>query len=216
MKFSESWLREWVNIGVSSEELQEQLTLLGLEVDDVIPAGGDFEGVVVGEIKEAEQHPDADRLRVCKVDDGTGEIHNVVCGAPNARAGIKVPFARIGAVLPGGFKIKRAKLRGVESFGMLCSAKELELSEESDGLHELPVDAPSGTTLNDYLQLDDQIIEIDLTPNRGDCLSIRGIAREISTRNSTAMIEPMVSAAPTSHKDTFPVEIATDLSLIHI
>ena len=210
MKFSESWLREWVNIGVSSEELQEQLTLLGLEVDDVIPAGGDFEGVVVGEIKEAEQHPDADRLRVCKVDDGTGEIHNVVCGAPNARAGIKVPFARIGAVLPGGFKIKRAKLRGVESFGMLCSAKELELSEESDGLHELPVDAPSGTTLNDYLQLDDQIIEIDLTPNRGDCLSIRGIAREISTRNSTAMIEPMVSAAPTSHKDTFPVEIATD------
>ena len=118
-----------------------------------------------------------------------------------------MPFARVGAVLPGIFKIKRAKLRGVESFGMLCSAKELELSEESDGLHELPVDAPAGKTLNEYLNLDDHIIEIDLTPNRGDCLNIRGIAREISTRNSTAMIEPMVAAAKTSHKDTFPVEI---------
>ena len=210
MKFSESWLREWVNVGISSDELLEQLTLLGLEVDDYTSAGGDFEGVVVGEIKAAEQHPDADRLRVCKVDDGTGELHNVVCGAPNARAGIKVPFARVGAVLPGNFKIKRAKLRGVESFGMLCSAKELELSEESDGLHELPVDAPAGKTLNEYLNLDDHIIEIDLTPNRGDCLNIRGIAREISTRNSTAMIEPMVAAAKTSHKDTFPVEIASD------
>ena len=210
MKFSESWLREWVNIGKNSEELQEQLTLLGLEVDGVEPAGGEFEGVVVAEITEAEQHPDADRLRVCKVDDGTGELHNVVCGAPNARVGIKIPFARVGAVLPGNFKIKKAKLRGVESFGMLCSAKEIGLSEESDGLHELPADAPAGTSLGDYLQLDDQIIEIDLTPNRGDCLSIRGIAREISTVNSTAMIEPMVSAAPTSHTDTFPVEIAAD------
>jgi len=170
MKFSESWLREWVNVGISSEELLEQLTLLGLEVDDYASAGGDFTGVVVGEIKEAAQHPDADRLRVCKVDDGTGDLTNVVCGAPNARAGIKVPFARVGAVLPGNFKIKRAKLRGVESFGMLCSAKELELSEESDGLHELPVDAPAGQALNEYLNLDDHIIEIDLTPNRGDCL----------------------------------------------
>lgn len=210
MKFSESWLREWVNVDISSEELLEQLTLLGLEVDGYTSAGGDFSGVVVGEIKEAEQHPDADRLRVCKVDDGSGELHNVVCGAPNARVGIKVPFARVGAVLPGNFKIKRAKLRGVESFGMLCSAKELELSEESDGLHELPSDAPAGTTLNEYLNLDDHIIEIDLTPNRGDCLSLRGIAREISTRNSTAMIEPMVSAAATAHQDTFPVEIGAD------
>lgn len=210
MKFSESWLREWVNLDISSDELLEQLTLLGLEVDDYASAGGDFEGVVVGEIKEAEQHPDADRLRVCKVDGGTGELHNVVCGAPNARVGIKVPFAQVGAVLPGNFKIKKAKLRGVESFGMLCSAKELELSEESDGLHELPVDAPVGKTLNEYLDLNDHIIEIDLTPNRGDCLNIRGIAREISTRNSTAMIEPMVSAAATTHEDTFPVEIAKD------
>ena len=210
MKFSESWLREWVNVDISSDELLEQLTLLGLEVDDYTSAAGEFTGVVVAEIKEAAQHPDADRLRVCKVDDGTGELHNVVCGAPNARAGIKIPFARVGAVLPGGFKIKRAKLRGVESFGMLCSAKELELSDEADGLHELPLDAPAGATLSDYLHLDDHIIEIDLTPNRGDCLSLRGIAREISTRNSTAMIEPMVAAAQSDHDDTFPVEIAPD------
>ena len=210
MKFSESWLREWVNVGIGSEELLEQLTLLGLEVDDYTSAGGDFSGVVVGEITAAEQHPDADRLRVCKVEDGSGELHNVVCGAPNARVGIKVPFARVGAELPGNFKIKPAKLRGVESFGMLCSAKELELSEDANGLHELPTDAPAGATLNEYLNLDDHIIEIDLTPNRGDCLSIRGIAREISTRNSTAMIEPMVAAAKATHQDEFPVEIASD------
>ncbi len=210
MKFSELWLREWVNVDISSEELLEQLTLLGLEVDDYTSAGGDFEGVVIGEITEAVQHPDADRLRVCKVDDGTGELHSVVCGAPNARAGIKIPFARVGAVLPGGFKIKKAKLRGVESFGMLCSAKELDLSEDADGLHELPSDAPPGTALADYLNLDDHIIDIDLTPNRGDCLNIRGIAREISTRNSTAMIEPMVAGAKVAHQDTFPVEIGSD------
>ena len=208
MKFSESWLREWVNLGISSEELLEQLTLLGLEVDGYTRAGGDFTGVVIGEITAAEPHPDADRLRVCKVDDGSGELHNVVCGAPNARVGIKVPFARVGAVLPGNFKIKSAKLRGVESFGMLCSAKELELSDEASGLHELPVDAPPGATLEEYLHLDDHIIEIDLTPNRGDCLNIRGIARELGTRNSTAMIEPMVAAAKPVHQDTFPVEIA--------
>ncbi len=210
MKFSEQWLREWVNVDIGSEELLEQLTLLGLEVDDYTSAGGDFEGVVIGEITAAEQHPDADRLQVCKVDDGTGEQHNVVCGAPNARVGIKIPFARVGAVLPGGFKIKKAKLRGVESFGMLCSAKELDLSEEADGLHELPLDAPAGVAINEYLNLDDHIIDIDLTPNRGDCLNLRGIAREISTRNSTAMIEPMVGPAKAAHQDTFPVEIAAD------
>ena len=207
MKFSESWLREWVNVGIDSAELLEQLTLLGLEVDDYQSAGGDFTGVVVGEITEALPHPDADRLRVCKVSAGGDELHDVVCGAPNARAGIRVPFATVGAVLPGGFKIKRAKLRGVESHGMLCSAKELGLSEEADGLHELPLDAPAGQSLTDYLNLDDHIIEIDLTPNRGDCLCIRGIAREISTINSTAMIEPMVAAAKPGHQDTFPVEI---------
>ena len=126
-------MREWVDPGISSEELAEQLTMLGLEVDDYSSAGGDFSDVVVGKIESVEPHPDADRLRVCQVDDGTGSTHNVVCGAPNARAGICVPFARVGAVLPGGFKIKSSKLRGVKSDGMLCSAAELKLAEEADG-----------------------------------------------------------------------------------
>ncbi len=210
MKFSEAWVREWVNLSVDSEGLAEQLTMLGLEVDDRQRAGGDCDGVVVGEIVSAEPHPDADRLRVCQVDDGTGEPHNVVCGAPNARAGIRVPFARVGSVLSGGFKIKSAKLRGVQSNGMLCSAAELKLSEESDGLHELPADAPLGQSLSDYLLLDDHIIEIDLTPNRGDCLSLRGIARELGARNDVALTEPQIDPVAQAHGDTFPVEIASD------
>jgi len=210
MKFSEKWVREWVDPAISSEELTEQLSLLGLEVDDYASAGGDFDGVVVGRIAECEQHPDADRLRVCKVDDGSGELHNVVCGAPNARVGINVPFARVGARLPGDFKIKKAKLRGVESFGMLCSASELQLSEESDGLHELPEDAPAGTALQEYLGLDDHIIEIDITPNRGDCLSIRGVAREIGARNNLAATAPDFTPVKVAHDETFPLEIASD------
>ncbi len=210
MKFSEKWVREWVDPPVSSEELSDQLTLLGLEVDDVAAAGGEFEGVVVARIAQCEQHPDADRLRVCQVDDGTGTLHNVVCGAPNAREGISIPFARVGAKLPGNFKIKKSKLRGVESHGMLCSASELQLSEESDGIHELPSDAPLGATLQEYLGLDDQVIEIDLTPNRGDCLSIRGVARELSARNNIPMQEPAFDKVPVSHDDTFPLEIAAD------
>lgn len=210
MKFSEKWVREWVDPAISSDELIEQLSLLGLEVDDHSSAGGDFEGVVVGRIAECEQHPDADRLRVCKVDDGSGELHSVVCGAPNARAGINVPFARVGARLPGDFKIKKARLRGVESFGMLCSASELQLSEESAGLHELPDDAPAGTTLQEYLGLDDQIIEIDITPNRGDCLSIRGVARELGARNNLQATLPSFDQVIISHDETFPLEIVTD------
>jgi len=147
MKFSESWVREWVNPGVSSSELVDQLTMLGLEVDDYSAAGGDFSDVVVARIESVEPHPDADRLRVCHVDDGADSLHKVVCGAPNARAGVCVPFARVGAVLPGGFKIKSSKLRGVKSDGMLCSAAELKLADDADGLHELPVDAPVGQSL---------------------------------------------------------------------
>ena len=158
MKFSESWVREWVDPDISSEELAEQLTMLGLEVDDYATAGGDFSDVVVARIESVEQHPDADRLRVCQVDDGSGGSHNVVCGAPNARAGICVPFARVGAKLPGGFKIKSSKLRGVKSDGMLCSAAELQLAEDADGLHELPHDAPLGQALADYLRLDDHTV----------------------------------------------------------
>ena len=207
MKFSESWVREWVDPEISSEELAEQLTMLGLEVDDYASAGGDFSDVVVGKIESVEQHPDADRLRVCQVNDGNGSVHNVVCGAPNARAGICIPFARVGAVLPGGFKIKSSKLRGVKSDGMLCSAAELKLSEEADGLHELPADAPLGMALVDYLALDDHVIDIDLTPNRGDCLSIRGVAREVSARNNVPMQEPEFDSVPQQLDDTFSVAI---------
>ena len=145
-------------------------------------AAPEMSGVVVGEIVSVEQHPDADKLRVCQVAGG-GEIAQVVCGAPNARAGIKVPFATVGAKLPGDFKIKKAKLRGVESFGMLCAQTELQLGDENDGLWELPADATVGSDLIDYLELNDNIIEVDLTPNRGDCLSIRGLAREVGVLN---------------------------------
>lgn len=210
MKFSEAWVREWVDLSIGSDELIDQLTMLGLEVDDFAPAGGEFEGVVVAQIETAEQHPDADRLRVCTVNDGTGEMHNVVCGAPNARAGIRVPFARVGAKLSGGFKIKSTKLRGVKSDGMLCSAAELQLAEDSDGLHELPLDAPLGESLRDYLQLDDNLIDIDLTPNRGDCLSIRGVARELSARNNAELKEPEFAQVKQSHDETLPLEVAAD------
>ncbi|WP_369821255.1 YtpR family tRNA-binding protein, partial [Oleiphilus sp. HI0080] len=143
MKFSEQWLREWVNPAIETEALLHQVTMAGLEVDGIDAVAGEFSGVVVAEILSAEQHPDADKLRVCQVSDGK-ETYSVVCGAPNARAGIKVPFAQVGAVLPGNFKIKKAKLRGVESFGMLCAEAELGLAENSDGLMELPNDAPVG------------------------------------------------------------------------
>lgn len=177
MKFSEKWLREWVSPKITTAELIEKLTLAGLEVDDSMPCAGEFSGVIVAEIKSCEPHSDADKLNVCQVFDGKKE-YQVVCGAPNARAGIKIPFATVGAILPGDFKIKQAKLRGVESNGMLCAEAELGLSEVSDGLMELASDAPVGECLRDYLNLDDTIIDIDLTPNRGDCLSIKGLARE--------------------------------------
>ena len=159
MRFSEKWLREWVNPAISTEELVAQLTMAGLEVDSAAPVAGEFSGVVVGEIVEAVQHPDADKLRVCKVNIGEGEPLSIVCGAANARVGIRVPCAKIGALLPGNFAIKRAKLRGVESFGMLCAAAELGLAESSDGLLELAADAPIGTDIRAYLNLDDVAIE---------------------------------------------------------
>ena len=188
MKFSESWLRQAVNPSISTEDLVAQVTMAGLEVDAVESAAPEMSGVVVGEIISVEQHPDADKLRVCQVAGG-GEIAQVVCGAPNARAGIKVPFATVGAKLPGDFKIKKAKLRGVESFGMLCAQTELQLGDDDDGLWELPADATVGSDLIDYLELNDNIIEVDLTPNRGDCLSIRGLAREVGVLNKAAVTE---------------------------
>lgn len=207
MKFSEQWLRGWVNPQVSRDELVARLSMAGLEVDSVTPAAGQFSGIVVGEILATEQHPDADKLRVCQVSNGQ-ETFQVVCGAPNARPGIKIPFAMIGAELPGDFKIKKAKLRGVESFGMLCSAAELQISEENDGLLELAADAPVGEDIRQYLSLDDASIEIGLTPNRGDCLSIAGLARDVSALYDTPVTRPVVPAVAAAHDEVRPVEVS--------
>ncbi|MCE5990597.1 phenylalanine--tRNA ligase subunit beta [Pseudomonas sp. KCA11] len=207
MKFSEQWLRGWVNPQVSRDELVARLSMAGLEVDSVTPAAGQFSGIVVGEILATEQHPDADKLRVCQVSNGQ-ETFQVVCGAPNARPGIKIPFAMIGAELPGDFKIKKAKLRGVESFGMLCSAAELQISEENDGLLELAADAPVGEDIRQYLSLDDASIEIGLTPNRGDCLSIAGLARDVSALYDAPVTRPVVPAVAAAHDEVRPVEVS--------
>ncbi|MCL6415476.1 phenylalanine--tRNA ligase subunit beta [Aestuariirhabdus sp. Z084] len=206
MKFSEQWLRQWVDPKATTEELAQQITMAGLEVDGIEPVASEFSGVVVGEILSAEQHPDADKLRVCRVTDGSEEFQ-VVCGAPNARAGIKVPFARVGAVLPGNFKIKKAKLRGVESFGMLCAEDELGISDDHDGLMELQLDAHVGVDLRTFLSLDDRIIDVDLTPNRADCLSIAGIAREVGVNYRESVDEVSVNAVPATIDDQFPVTL---------
>ena len=207
MKFSESWLRESVNPDISTDNLVAQITMAGLEVDSVEPAAPAITGVVVGEIVSVEQHPDADKLRICQVAGGeSGEVQ-VVCGAPNARVGIKVPFAVVGAVLPGDFKIKKAKLRGVESLGMLCGQTELELGDDDSGLWELPEDAPVGVSLTEYLALDDTIIEVDLTPNRGDCLSISGLARDVGVLNQSPVTLPVCSTVEATISDVVSVEL---------
>ena len=206
MKFSEQWLRTWVNPQVARDELVARLSMAGLEVDSVTPAAGEFSGVVVGEILATEQHPDADKLRVCQVSSGS-ETFQVVCGAPNARPGIKIPFAMIGAELPGDFKIKKAKLRGVESFGMLCSASELQISEDNSGLLELAADAPVGVDVRTYLNLDDASIEVDLTPNRGDCLSVAGLAREVGALYDASVTRPAIAAVPAVHGEVRSVEV---------
>lgn len=205
MKFSENWLREFVNPDLSTQALVDQLTMAGLEVDGFDPVAAAFNKVVVGEILETSPHPDADKLVVCRVSSGTEE-HQVVCGAPNARAGIKVPFALVGAKFPD-LKIKKAKLRGVESHGMLCSERELGLSEDHQGLMELPLDAPVGDNIIDYLDLDDSIIDLDLTPNRSDCLSMIGLARETGLINQLDVNEVDLQKVEPSIEDTFPVEL---------
>jgi phenylalanyl-tRNA synthetase beta chain len=206
MKVSENWLREWVNPSISSDDLVAQITLAGLEVDEVLPVASAFSGVVVGEIISAEPHPNADKLQVCQVSDGI-EAFQVVCGAPNARAGIKIPFAKIGAVLGADFKIKKAKLRQVESFGMLCSASELGLSDDHDGIMELPSSAKVGEDFRAFLGLDDQIIDVDLTPNRSDCLSVAGLAREVGVLNKTDVTPVNVIPAQVVIDDTFSVRV---------
>ncbi|WP_342652915.1 phenylalanine--tRNA ligase subunit beta [Pseudomonas sp. F3-2] len=206
MKFSEQWLRGWVSPQVSRDDLVARLSMAGLEVDSVTPAAGEFSGVIVGEVLSTEQHPDADKLRVCQVSNGA-ETYQVVCGAPNVRPGLKIPFAMIGAQLPGDFKIKKAKLRGVESNGMLCSQAELQVGEGNDGLMELPADAPVGKDFREFLQLDDASIEVDLTPNRGDCLSVAGLAREVGALYDAEVTRPQVATIPATHDEVRPVEV---------
>ncbi len=209
MKFSEAWLRQWVNPTLSSDDLLFQMTMAGLEVDGTEPAAQSFSGVVVGEITEAAQHPDADKLRVCQVSTGAESVQ-VVCGAPNARVGLKTAFAQVGAVLPGNFKIKKAKLRGVESFGMLCSAQELGLGEDDGGIMELAYEV--GSDLAEIagadLPLDDVTVDVDLTPNRGDCLSLKGLAREVGVLNNLEVSYPEISPVAAQIEDTFPVTLA--------
>ena len=207
MQVSEAWLREYVNPPITTKELVAQLTMAGLEVDSVEPAGAVFSGVIIAEVLTTQQHPDADKLKVCSVNVGEPEPLQIVCGASNVRPGMKVPAALVGAVLPGNFNIKQSKLRGVESLGMLCSEKELGLAQEAHGLMELPFDAPVGTDIRDYLALNDVLIEIDLTPNRADCLSVEGIAREVALLNRMDWRPIEVKAAETAHQDSLPIRV---------
>lgn len=206
MKISEAWLREWVNPAISTDELIRLVTMAGLEVDSCEPAANAFTGVVVGEVLSAEPHPDADKLSLCQVSDGTTTFQ-VVCGASNVRKGLKVPFAKIGAKLTEDFVIKKAKLRGVESHGMLCSAEELGMAETADGLLELAAAAPAGVDIRDYLKLDDNLIEVDLTPNRGDCFSIAGLAREVGVLTGSQVNAPAMKAVPAAIAETLSVSI---------
>ncbi len=207
MQISEAWLRELVNPPVATEELVEQLTMAGLEVDSVESAAAEFSGVVVGEVVSMEQHSNADKLRVCQVAVGEAEPLQIVCGASNVRVGLKIPAALVGAVLPGNFKIKKSKLRGELSLGMLCSEKELGLAADADGLMELFEDAPVGTDIREYFSLDDKIIELDLTPNRADCLSVEGVAREIAVLNEMEWSAVEVSAVEITHDAVVNVSV---------
>ncbi len=206
MKISYRWLKGWVATDLDAEQIAEKFTLAGLEVDAVEPVAPPLDGVVVGEILSAEPHPDADRLRVCRVR-GDSEERTIVCGAPNARVGLKAPLATLGTVLPGGLKIKPAKLRGVRSEGMLCSEPELGLGEDSAGLMELPDSVRPGEALDKALGLDDKVLEIDLTPNRADCLSARGLARELAALIDAEVIGPEIEPVPAVHSDTLPIEL---------
>ncbi len=208
MKFSEAWLRQWVNPAIDSNTLSEQLSMAGLEVDGIEPVAGDFSGVVVGEVVQCGQHPDADKLQITKVNIGTDELLDIVCGAKNCRLGLKVAVATVGAVLPGDFVIKKAKLRGQPSHGMLCSLSELGMADASDGIIELPLDAPVGQCIRQYLELDDHIIEVDLTPNRADCLGIKGLAREVGVLNKLDVCQPLITPVAASHNESRAITLA--------
>ena len=196
MLFSEEWLRHYINPALSSDELCETLTMGGLEVEGAEPIAPAFTGVIVAQVLTCDQHPNADKLHVCTVDIGKGEPVQIVCGAPNVKAGVKVPCATIGAVLPGDFKIKKAKLRGVESNGMLCSSRELGISEDHSGLWILPEDAPVGEDIRVYERLDDKKIEVKATPNRGDALSVIGVGRDLRALTGAELSLPDFSPVP--------------------
>ncbi|HKW82695.1 MAG TPA: phenylalanine--tRNA ligase subunit beta, partial [Burkholderiaceae bacterium] len=219
MQFPESWLREFCNPPITSEQLADLLTMSGMEVEDARPAAPPFTKVVVAQVLAVERHPNADRLSVCQVDAGTGETLNIVCGAPDVRAGIKVPCAVVGAELPPGeegsdkpFQIKLGKLRGVESQGMLCSARELKLSEDHGGLLILDEGAKVGQDIREHLRLDDTLLTLKLTPNLGHCLSVYGIAREVAALTGAPLRQPTFAPAPVRHRDVLPVKVeASDL-----
>ena len=207
MKFSEAWLREWVNPPVDTPALADQLSMAGLEVDAITPAAPPFHGVQIGLVQEVQPHPDAVKLRICRVALGQGEPLQIICGAANVAAGQRVPVATLGAMLPGGLKIKRAKLRGVESQGIIRSAAELGLAETSEGILPLPADAPLGADFRAWLDLDDLCIELDLTPDRGDCLSLAGVAREVGVINRVPVCVPPITPVAATRDDRFPVEL---------
>ncbi len=214
MKFSENWLREWVNPPVDTDTLSDQLTFLGLEVDEVVSAQPGFSDVVIARIDKIRPHPDAKKLRICDVDCGMIDLVQVVCGAPNARLGLVTALAQVGGVLPSGMKIKAAKLRGEDSSGMLCSAAELGLSESNDGIIELPANAPVGEPLASYLELNDNIIDIELTPDRGDCLSLRGIARDLCAKNDISLLLHEITNVAPQHKEEWLVQVAPSSSCV--
>jgi phenylalanyl-tRNA synthetase beta chain len=207
MKIAESWLREWVSPELSSEELAHQLTMLGHEVDSLDFEGRGIEDVVVAEVIECGKHSDADKLSVCKVSDGGNALIDIVCGAPNVRVGLKTPLAKPGVELPNGLKLRKAKIRGVESHGMLCSAIELGLGDESDGIMELPSEAQVGQSLVELLELPDAVIDVDLTPNRGDCFSILGIARDVSALTGAELKAATLEPVKAAIDDVHPVEL---------
>jgi phenylalanyl-tRNA synthetase beta chain len=207
MKIVESWLREWVDPDLKTDELAHQLTMLGLEVDDITTEGDGLDGVVIAEVIEVARHPNADRLSVCKVSTGKKQTVDVVCGAPNVVQGMKSPLAVPGLKLPNGIELRKAEIRGVTSNGMLCSAIELGLGDESDGIIELPDDAPVGTALSDYLSLPDTVIDLDLTPNRGDCFSVLGVAREVAAKTGCDLNHPDLGQVDATTEEVLPVEI---------
>jgi phenylalanyl-tRNA synthetase beta chain len=206
MRISLQWLREWVDVGNDVRALAHALTMAGLEIEGIERAGPELSGIVVGEVLSVERHPDAEKLNVCRVSNGREELQ-IVCGAPNVRVGMKAPLAQIGAKMPNGMEIRKAKLRGVESSGMLCSAREIGLDEDASGLLDLPPELTTGQDLVLALGLDDTIFEVNLTPNRGDCMSVAGVAREAAAARSTALMAPQIEPVKATIDATFPVRL---------